>query len=55
MIPLKEILCLLPLVVVIASQDQYVTCALVDDLVHAGEVTNASFILLGNILLFYNL
>ena len=39
MTPFKRILCLLPLVVAIASQDQYETCALVDELVHAGEVT----------------
>ena len=39
MFPYQMIMCLLPLVVIAASQDRHTTCALVDELLQSGEVT----------------
>ena len=40
-IPFQNIICLLPVVVAVASQDQAAQCAIVNELVEIGEVTNA--------------
>ena len=42
MVPVKNILCLLPLVMAVVSQDRHTACGLVEELVQAGEVTHSS-------------